>query len=118
MRIKGFAREIINRFQKLKKKAGVKQDDDIFLFYHFGGNAENLNKAITDELEMIKHAVKKPIFPITKKGLFVDISKDSGEILGEKYDIFICYPHFVVNDQAFEVTEYLFRVNLVQKLRS
>jgi len=50
LKIKGFSREIINRIQKLKKKAGLKAEDEVFIFYHFDGKAENLHKAITTQL--------------------------------------------------------------------
>lgn len=46
LKIKGFSREIINRIQKLKKKAGLKADDEVFVFYSFDEKSENLRKAI------------------------------------------------------------------------
>lgn len=46
LKIKGFAREIINRIQKLKKKAGLKAEDEVFVFYSFDEKSENLRKAI------------------------------------------------------------------------
>jgi isoleucyl-tRNA synthetase len=61
LKIKGFSRELINRIQKLKKKGGLKADDDVFIFYHFDQKAENLNKAITNHLDNIKFIIKKPI---------------------------------------------------------
>lgn len=82
MKIKGFAREIINRIQKLKKKAGLKADDEVFVFYSFDEKAENLRKAIETQLESIKYAVKKPIYSIQEKSHFVTLAKDSGEISG------------------------------------
>lgn len=78
LRIKGFAREIINRIQKLKKKAGLKAEDEVFIFHNFDAASENLNKAIQTQSETIRNAVKKPIFSATKKSSFIDIARDSG----------------------------------------
>ena len=82
LKIKGFAREIINKIQKLKKKAGLKSEDDVFVFYSFNEKSENLRKAIETQSESIKHAVKKPIFSVQEKTNFVNIAHDSGDISG------------------------------------
>lgn len=85
LKVKGCAREIINRVQKLKKKAGLKAEDDVFIFYHFPAESTNLNKAIEAELESIKNAVKKPLFHAEKKIHNVNLGADKGEINGEHY---------------------------------
>lgn len=103
LKIKGFSREIINRIQKLKKKAGLKAEDEVFVFYSFDEKSENLRKAIETQLEPIKYAIKKPIFSVHEKANFVTIAKDSGEISGENYEIFITHPHFFFNDGALNV---------------
>lgn len=36
LKIRGFAREIITRVQKLKKKAKINVEDPILIFYKFG----------------------------------------------------------------------------------
>ena len=46
LKIRGFAREIINRIQKLKKKTGLSAEDEVFIFYHFPAESTQLNKAI------------------------------------------------------------------------
>jgi hypothetical protein len=46
LKIRGYAREIITRVQKLKKKAKINIEDPILIFYHFGENAKYLNEAI------------------------------------------------------------------------
>lgn len=46
LKIRGYAREIITRVQKLKKKAHLNADDSIIVFYKFGANAQYLNLAV------------------------------------------------------------------------
>ena len=41
-----FAREIINRIQKLKKKIHLKTEDDVVIFWNFAENAVNLRAAM------------------------------------------------------------------------
>lgn len=46
LKIRGFAREIVTRVQKLKKKAKINVEDPILIFYKFGTNAKYLNEAV------------------------------------------------------------------------
>lgn len=46
LKIKGFSREIINKIQRLKKKLGLKAEDEVFVFYSFDEKSEHLRKAI------------------------------------------------------------------------
>lgn len=43
LKVRGYAREIITRVQKLKKKAKINIEDPILIFYKFGDNAKYLN---------------------------------------------------------------------------
>ncbi|KAF8518467.1 isoleucine-tRNA ligase [Gautieria morchelliformis] len=56
----GLARELINRVQKLRKKAGLQATDDVDVFYHFdaGADADELKRAMQDYGEMIKRAIR------------------------------------------------------------
>lgn len=87
----------------MKKRAGLKAEDEVFIFYHFDEKAENLHKAITTQLEAIRYAVKKPIFAANEKANFVHVAKDSGDISGEQFEIFITYPHFIIHEEALKV---------------
>lgn len=52
------AREITNRVQKLRKKAGLQATDDIFVFYRFeDGQGSDLVTAIEQNAEMIQKTV-------------------------------------------------------------
>ena len=107
LKIKGAAREIINRIQKLKKKTGLKTDDEVFIFYHFDTAAETLNEAIKSERKMIENAVKKPMFPLEQKKGLIALKSDEGAINGEKFKITITHPHFMMNNEALKVFDFL-----------
>ena len=53
----------------------MKAEDEVYIFYHFDKDSENLNKAVETQLEAIKYAVKKPTFSATHKTNFVHIAK-------------------------------------------
>jgi len=46
LKVRGFAREIVTRVQKLKKKAKINVEDPILIFYKFGETAKYLNEAV------------------------------------------------------------------------
>jgi len=55
----GLAREIINRVQKLRKKAGLQATDDVRLFYKFeSGVGEVLQEVMTSHAEIISKTVR------------------------------------------------------------
>jgi hypothetical protein len=62
-----------------------------------------LKKAIETQLEPIKYAIKKPIFPMKDKSNFVNIAKDNGDVNGEAYEIYLTHPHFLVVDESLKV---------------
>jgi len=46
LKVRGFAREIINRVQKLKKKIQLKTEDEVFIFWNFSEKSVNLRAAM------------------------------------------------------------------------
>lgn len=56
----GLARELINRVQKLRKKAGLQATDDVDVFYKFDadGETDELKRAMEEYEDMIKRAVR------------------------------------------------------------
>ena len=53
------ARELINRVQKLRKKASLQATDDVDVFYEFeNGTGEDIKDAMKEHAEMIKKTVK------------------------------------------------------------
>lgn len=61
LKVKGFAREFINKIQKLKKKAKVNPEDNIIIFFKLGEKSNMLRQALEKERKMIEFAVKKPL---------------------------------------------------------
>lgn len=108
LKIRGFAREIVNRVQKLKKKARTNPEDSILVFYKFGENAKNLNEAIAKEFKTIANSVKKPFLPYDQSFGLVTIAEDSGLIEKEEYWVKLVYPGFVFNFEELKVQLCLF----------
>ncbi|KAF8482215.1 isoleucine-tRNA ligase [Gautieria morchelliformis] len=65
----GLARELINRVQKLRKKAGLQATDDVDVFYHFdtGADADELKRAMQDYGEMIKRAIRGSLSDLAER---------------------------------------------------
>jgi hypothetical protein len=60
----------------LKKKAGLKTEDEVFIFYSFDAKAEYLLSAINREYKMIANSVKKPVFSMEEKDNLIEIDTD------------------------------------------
>lgn len=80
LKVKGFAREIINRIQKLKKKIHLVTEDEVFIFYKFSEKSVNLAQAMDKEYKMIQNAVKKALLPLEKSKGLRSIGSDQGTI--------------------------------------
>lgn len=53
------ARELINRVQKLRKKAGLQAVDEVSVYYKFAdAEGEEIVKAIKEQAEMIRKSIK------------------------------------------------------------
>lgn len=76
LKIRGFAREIVTRVQKLKKRAHLKAEDPVLIFYRFGANAKYLSAAVDVERKTIVSAVKKPFLSFEEHFGLVDIAHD------------------------------------------
>jgi isoleucyl-tRNA synthetase len=79
----GLARELINRVQKLRKKAGLQATDDVDVFYKFedGADADEMKQAMVEYEEMIRRAVRA-----TPKNL-VRRSESTEKIIEEEQEI-------------------------------
>ncbi|KDN40480.1 hypothetical protein RSAG8_08100, partial [Rhizoctonia solani AG-8 WAC10335] len=55
----GLARELINRVQKLRKKAGLQAVDEVDVYYSFAnGEGKEILKAVREQEEMIQKSIK------------------------------------------------------------
>lgn len=106
LKIKGYAREIINKIQRLKKQSGVSTEDHILIFYKFDAKSVNLNLAMQKELKLIENAVKKPLLHDDLYTGQVIIDQDAGNIEGENenYQLKITYVAPVLDVKQIEAT--------------
>jgi t-SNARE complex subunit (syntaxin) len=102
--VRGFAREIITRVQKLKKKAHLNTEDAIIIFYKFGANAKYLNAAVENERKAIANAVKKPFLHSDQHFGLIDIAHDEGTVEEEQYHLKISAPGPIFNFAELTVT--------------
>ncbi|XP_059479642.1 isoleucine--tRNA ligase, cytoplasmic [Neocloeon triangulifer] len=71
----GMAREVINRMQKLRKKAGLVPTDQVTLFYGVTPAKSDLERIVQSYLSFIENTVKMPVKPkaqMPKANLIMD----------------------------------------------
>ncbi|KAL1920450.1 uncharacterized protein VTP21DRAFT_827 [Calcarisporiella thermophila] len=78
----GFAREVVNRVQKLRKKAGLQPVDKVWMYYEVKDekNKDMLVRVLGEYEEMIIRAVKRTLLPYAER-------KDGEIIIEEDQDI-------------------------------
>jgi len=88
------SRELTNRVQQLRKKAGLQATDDIDIFYQFEpGSGLELLAAIQDNSEIIKKTVGSlPVDVKEKKAASEVITEDELEIDDVKFRIYLARP--------------------------
>jgi len=85
------ARELVNRIQKLRKKAGLKATDDVEIFYKFEeGVGQDLLDAMKSHADFIRKTVRAVPKDISERGVGgKELIKDEQEILETKFDLTI-----------------------------
>lgn len=109
LKVRGFAREIITRVQKLKKRAKLSTEDPVLIFYRFGANAKYLRLAVENEGKAIAAAVKKPFLSADDYLGLTDLVHDEGTIDEEEYHLKLTTPGPVFNQNSLKVLNSLFR---------
>lgn len=104
LKIKGYAREFINKVQRLKKQTKVSTEDDIIIFYSVEPTAKYFTLALDKERKLIEAAVKKPLFSNEWYTGQVIIGRDHGTAEGENYEIKLTYRSPIVDINAVRVT--------------
>ena len=113
--MRGFAREIITRVQKLKKRAKLSTEDPVLIFYRFGANAKYLRLAVENEGKAIAAAVKKPFLSADEYLGLTDLVHDEGTIDEEEYHLKLTTPGPLFNLKTLKVNNNLFSNNLGKK---
>jgi isoleucyl-tRNA synthetase len=84
MRQEGIAREVINRIQRLRKKAGIHPSDPIEVFYEVDAQ-DSLAKVIENQRSFIVRGVGVPFTPLSARpATSVKIMQETAEVLGSK----------------------------------
>ena len=74
----GIAREVINRVQRLRKKAGLLPTDDIKMYYRLTNDPENvLETVMKTQTAVLVKVLKKPLDDAQNK-------KDNEELVAEE----------------------------------
>ncbi|KAL6072740.1 isoleucine--tRNA ligase [Balamuthia mandrillaris] len=93
MRQEGLAREVVNRVQRLRKKAGLNVGDPVETFYEVpndGENCEILNRAIDAQQEYLSNALQLPLLPSSfKPPHHLEVISSKEEISDIKVTFFI-----------------------------
>lgn len=74
----GYAREVTNRIQKLRKSEGVSIDDKIEVFFKVEGGDDLLKSIVDEHGDRIQKAIKMPFLPASQM-------KEGAEIIGKTF---------------------------------
>ncbi|KAL9554700.1 isoleucine--tRNA ligase [Mucor bainieri] len=85
----GVAREIINRVQRLRKKANLLPTDDINMYYRFTADSgAELEKVIKNQEATLVKVIKKPLQPISEMPSSEKlIAEEEQDVNGTKFDL-------------------------------
>ncbi|KAF9967678.1 isoleucine--tRNA ligase [Mortierella alpina] len=85
----GLAREIINRVQRLRKKAGLEPTDMIHMYYEFTQDMNQaLEQVIQQQEETLVRVLKRSLYPIaSKKASDAVIIEEAQEVNGSTFNL-------------------------------
>lgn len=88
------ARELTNRIQKLRKKAGLQATDDVDVFYQFeDGAGANLRHAMTEHKDLIEKTVRQvPVDVKQRKAGTHLLIEEEQEVDDVKFTLFLVRP--------------------------
>jgi len=103
LRNAGLTREYINRVQKLRKNAGVKIEDQIFIFTRFNENAKGIESAVMASQGQVQSSVKKPMFGMSEMQSHLKvITSSSFSYEGQDFEITFTKAGVMVHQKALE----------------
>ena len=103
LKIKGFAREFINRVQKLKKKSKFNPEDQVLIFYKLHEKSKMLRLALEKERKLIESAVKKPLVDYADYTQQIVLEKEEGVVEDERYEVIFTRAAAIVHVQELNV---------------
>ncbi len=115
LKLKGVAREVINRIQRSRKSAGVKIQDRIVISIKLADEQKLLKEVFDKELEFIRKKVRKPVVLLNDDLISTPIYNTQTEVGSDVFDIFISLGGIqLVKDQLGDLTDK--QMNLLRKL--
>lgn len=88
----GYAREIINRIQKLRKKAHLVPTDEVNIYYSVDDTKSAIQNVIVSHKSFIENIVKAPLYPSEqKKSSLPLIIEETQELKGTKLNLTITW---------------------------
>ncbi|KAK9709812.1 isoleucine--tRNA ligase, variant 2 [Basidiobolus ranarum] len=70
----GLAREVINRVQRLRKKANLQPIDPVHMYYEFKKDPEDqLSKVMKEQTDVLVKVLKRPLYPVADRASGADI---------------------------------------------
>jgi len=104
MKEMGVAREIINKIQKLRKKAGLKIEDDIVVFLGVKTESKIIKPAFENQHKYIEDTLKKPFFADSRRPAhYYVLARESYVHENEEFEVVICLNHVYLNKESVEV---------------
>ncbi|KDN49192.1 hypothetical protein K437DRAFT_233924 [Tilletiaria anomala UBC 951] len=80
----GNARELINRIQRLRKKVGLQQTDDVDAFYSFNdGVGQALQECFAKEVEFFSKNMRRAPKPVKERAPGVDVLVEEEQEIGD-----------------------------------
>jgi isoleucyl-tRNA synthetase len=92
LKLKGLARETINRIQRFRKTSKLSIDDKILIVLNFPEASARLTKAFDSQRAYIEATVKKPVFSKVEMPFAFTWFVDEFEVEGEKLTVELCGP--------------------------
>jgi isoleucyl-tRNA synthetase len=77
----GMAREVINRMQKLRKKAGLVPTDQVTVFYGITPAKSELERITDSYLSFIENTIKMPVKPKSQLGKGNVIMEENQQVI-------------------------------------
>ena len=92
----GCAREVVNRIQKLRKKAGLQPQDEVTLYYKVKPTGHDLLRIINEYTTSIESSTKNPIVLETTMN-----RNDDKKLVEEDYDLKGLFKKIILYVSAF-----------------
>lgn len=98
LKLKGLAREIINRIQKFRKNSKLAIDDRIYIILTIPEKSATLSKVYASQHAYIQNSIKKPLFSHSDNVIADSLFKESFEVEDEHFTVSVVRAGLVLNN--------------------